>query len=96
MSGKLGDTIVIESERAHANARRGVIEDVLQEQPPRYHYRTPAMAAGLADHVWTVSELLCHPLYPPKDTPQNSNPRTYADVLKRLHGALIQQADDEP
>jgi hypothetical protein len=36
MSGKVGDTIVIESERAHANARRGVIEEVLQEQPQRY------------------------------------------------------------
>jgi hypothetical protein len=68
----------------------------VQEHPPRYHCRTPAMAAGLADHVWTMSELLCHPLYPPKDTRQNSTPRTYADVLKRLQGAFIQQAEDEP
>ena len=68
----------------------------VQEHPPRYHYRTPAMAAGLADHVWTMAELLCHPLYPPKGPPHNSNPRTYADVLKRLRGAIIQQADDEP
>jgi hypothetical protein len=36
MSGKVGDTIVVESERAAANARRGVIEEVLHEQPPRY------------------------------------------------------------
>ena len=36
MSGKVGDTIVVESERADANARRGVIEEVVQEQPPRY------------------------------------------------------------
>ena len=33
MIGKVGDTIVIESERADATGRRGVIEDVLQEQP---------------------------------------------------------------
>ena len=39
MIGKVGDTIVIESERADATGRRGVIEDVLQEQPPRYQVR---------------------------------------------------------
>ena len=39
MIGKVGDTIVIESERANASGRRGVIEDVLQEQPPRYRVR---------------------------------------------------------
>jgi hypothetical protein len=26
--------------------------------------RTPAMAAGLADHVWSVSELLCYKIAP--------------------------------
>jgi Domain of unknown function (DUF1918) len=36
MIGKVGDTSVIESERADATGRRGVIEEVLQEQPPRY------------------------------------------------------------
>ena len=36
MIGKVGDTIVIESERAHATGRRGVIENVLHAQPPRY------------------------------------------------------------
>ena len=36
MIGKVGDTIVVESERAHATGRRGVIEEVLQSQPPRY------------------------------------------------------------
>jgi hypothetical protein len=39
MIGKVGDTIVIESERAGAAGRRGVIEDVLREQPPRYQVR---------------------------------------------------------
>ena len=39
MIGKVGDTIVIESERADATGRRGVIEGVLQEQPPRYRVR---------------------------------------------------------
>jgi Domain of unknown function (DUF1918) len=39
MIGKVGDTIVIESERADATARRGVIEDVVQERPARYQVR---------------------------------------------------------
>jgi hypothetical protein len=39
MIGKVGDTIVIESERADATGRKGVIEEVLQAQPPRYHVR---------------------------------------------------------
>jgi hypothetical protein len=37
--GNVGDTIVIESERAQASGRRGVIESVFQEHPPRYQVR---------------------------------------------------------
>jgi hypothetical protein len=33
---KVGDPIVVESERALQPERRGVIEQVLQEQPPRF------------------------------------------------------------
>jgi hypothetical protein len=39
MIGDVGDTLVIESERAEATGRRGIIEAVLQEQPPRYQVR---------------------------------------------------------
>jgi hypothetical protein len=39
MIGNVGDTIVIESERADATVRKGVIEQVIQEQPPRYQVR---------------------------------------------------------
>jgi len=63
----------------------------VQEQPRRYHYRTPAMAAGLSDHAWTMQELLAYPLYPPKDPPQRSV-RTYEEVLERLKGALPYKA----
>jgi hypothetical protein len=49
----------------------------VQEDPPRYHSRTPAMAAGLADHVWTMQELLSCPLYPPKVAPPKCKIRTY-------------------
>ena len=60
----------------------------VQDDPPRYHYRTPAMAAGLTDHPWSMRELLTFPLYPPNDPPQRARPRTYHDVLERLQGAL--------
>lgn len=46
------------------------------------------MAAGLADHAWTMRELLCYSLYPPKDAPHRSRIRTYKDVLERLEGVL--------
>jgi hypothetical protein len=64
----------------------------VQEDPPRYHYRTPAMAAGLAEHAWTMHELLSYPLYPSKDTPQRSKIRTYKDVLERLEEVLAAEA----
>jgi hypothetical protein len=56
----------------------------VQEQPPRYHYRTPAMAAGLTDHAWSMRELLGYPLYPPNNYKQTAKVRTYAEVLERL------------
>jgi hypothetical protein len=61
----------------------------VQEEPPRYHYRTPAMAAGLTEHAWTMQELLSHPVYPPKGAPQRSQVRTYKDVLERLEAAAV-------
>ena len=39
MIGKVGDIILIESERADSTGRRGVIERVVQEQPSRYEVR---------------------------------------------------------
>jgi len=30
----------------------------VQVEPGRYEHRSPAMAAGLADHIWSVAELL--------------------------------------
>jgi hypothetical protein len=55
MVGSVGDTIIVESERVDTPARTGVIEEVLQEQPPRYQVRWQdgrtsifAPAAGVA------------------------------------------------
>jgi hypothetical protein len=39
MSTRAGDVIVVESERVTQSLRRGVIEEVLQEQPSRFRVR---------------------------------------------------------
>jgi hypothetical protein len=39
MKAHAGDLIVVESERATQPGRRGVIEQVLQEEPPRFRVR---------------------------------------------------------
>ncbi len=40
--------------RTHKSLRRQVTDDPIRRWKPR----TPAMAAGLTDHIWTVKELL--------------------------------------
>jgi hypothetical protein len=71
------------------------LREKFQEDPPRYHARTPAMAAGLAEHVWTMGELLCYPLYPPVAPRPKPPPRTYKDVLERLKD-VIGAAEEPP
>jgi hypothetical protein len=39
MRAHVGDTIVVEAERASQPSRAGVIEEVLQEEPPRVRVR---------------------------------------------------------
>ena len=39
MTAQAGDLIVVESERAAQPGRRGVIEEVLQEEPQRFRIR---------------------------------------------------------
>lgn len=39
MEAQPGDLIVVESERVAQPGRRGVIEEVLKEEPPRYRVR---------------------------------------------------------
>lgn len=36
MSAKIGDRVTVEAERTSQTARHGVIEEVLQEKPPRF------------------------------------------------------------
>jgi hypothetical protein len=60
------------------------LREKVQEEPARYQQRTPAMAAGLADHAWSMEELLNNPVYPRENSRQRPV-RTYDDVLARLH-----------
>jgi hypothetical protein len=39
MRAHAGDLIVVEAERVAQSARRGVIEEVLNEEPPRFRVR---------------------------------------------------------
>jgi hypothetical protein len=39
MTAKAGDLIVVESERVTQSMRRGVIEEVLQQEPARFRIR---------------------------------------------------------
>jgi len=39
MIGNVGDTIIVESERVDAPPRTGMIEAVLEKEPPRYEVR---------------------------------------------------------
>jgi IS1 family transposase len=64
------------------------LREKVQEEPPRYHYRTPAMTAGVADHAWSMPELLGYPLYPPTKRPERLI-RTYKEVLERIKMAKM-------
>ena len=51
------------------------LREKVQENPPRYHYRTPAMVAGLTDHGWSLENLLTYPVFPPLPPPTSRNKR---------------------
>jgi hypothetical protein len=48
------------------------LRERVQEEPPRYHYRTPAMAAGLTDQAWSMANILTYPLFPSNQRPEGS------------------------
>ena len=51
------------------------LRERIQEEPPRYRYRTPAMAAGLTDQVWSMADILSYPLFPSNERPESSQRR---------------------
>jgi hypothetical protein len=60
------------------------LRERVQEDPPRYHYRTPAMVAGLTDHAWSMTEILTHPLFASTGRPENPSQR--GGEAERLEG----------
>jgi IS1 family transposase len=51
------------------------LREKVQEIPPRYQYRTPAMVAGVTDHGWSLENILNYPLFPPLAQPTSPNER---------------------
>jgi hypothetical protein len=51
------------------------LREQIQAEPPRYHYRTPAMAAGLSTAAWSLAQILRYPLHQPITTAKESKPR---------------------
>lgn len=51
----------------------------------KWQERTPAMAAGLTDHAWTLDEVLRYPI-PPRERPVTAQPRR---GRRRDHGRLF-------
>jgi hypothetical protein len=47
------------------------LRERVQEEPPRYQYRTPAMAAGLTDQAWSMADILTYPLFPSNQRPES-------------------------
>jgi hypothetical protein len=57
------------------------LRERVQEAPPRYHYRTPAMVAGLTDHAWSMADILTYPLFASRDR-TDSPPQRRRDAEK--------------
>jgi hypothetical protein len=51
------------------------LREKVQEKPLRYHYRTPAMVAGLTDHCWSLEKLLSYPLFSTEPRPSSPHQR---------------------
>jgi hypothetical protein len=51
------------------------LRERVHEEPPRYRYRTPAMAAGLTDQVWSMADVLSYPLFLSNERPESSQRR---------------------
>jgi transposase InsO family protein len=50
--------------RPHAGLRQSLGKKPSGRRRPGYRMRTPAQAAGLTDHCWTVLALLAYPVPP--------------------------------
>jgi hypothetical protein len=55
------------------------LRERVQEEPPRYRYRTPALAAGRTDQAWSMADILSYPLFPSNQRPESSQRRRGGD-----------------
>ena len=46
--------------KKHSSLRKRVNEKVVGRVRRKWHHRTPAMSAGVTDHVWSIRELLTY------------------------------------
>jgi hypothetical protein len=51
------------------------LRERIQADPPRYRYRTPAMAAGLTSEPWSLQAILRYPIYCRKTNSTNHKSR---------------------
>jgi hypothetical protein len=51
------------------------LREKVQETPPRYHYRTPALVAGITEHSWSLENLRTYPVFPPLPPPTSQDKR---------------------
>jgi IS1 family transposase len=51
------------------------LREKVQEEPPSYRYRTPAMAAGLTAEIWTLHQVLTFPVYQAHGEPKPKRKR---------------------
>jgi len=68
----------------HQSLRRKLFIDALGRKF-RYIKRTPAMAAAITQHIWTLEELLTYKLAPPLFIPPKKRGRPKKSLPQRLH-----------
>jgi hypothetical protein len=55
----------------------------VSQRPPRYHYRTPAMAAGLTTKAWSLQDVLNYPIYRPDTNSTDRKRRRHKKKRKK-------------
>jgi hypothetical protein len=55
---------------------------IVKDEPKRYVQRTPAMASGITDHVWSVKELMSYRVPPERWKPPKKRGRPSKMLMK--------------
>jgi hypothetical protein len=57
---------------------------IVKDEPKRYVQRTPAMASGITDHVWSVKELMSYRVPPERWKPQKKRGQPSKALINTL------------